>query len=95
MKKILVLGVSGMAGHMIYTVLGETKNYEIVGTTNSQNFDSQSKKLNIYDRNQLIKIIEEHFSDERPIIIGTGGFSHLFEKDKIFDFIINNKDDGN
>ena len=32
MKKILVLGVSGMAGHMIYTVLGETKNYEIVGT---------------------------------------------------------------
>ena len=40
MKKILVLGVSGMAGHMIYTVLGETKNYEIVGTTNSQNFES-------------------------------------------------------
>ena len=63
MKKILVLGVSGMAGHMIYTVLGETKNYEIVGTTNSQNFESQNKKLNIYDRNQLIKIIEDFKPD--------------------------------
>ena len=63
MKKILVLGASGMAGHMIYTVLNETENYEIVGTTNSQNFDSQNKKLNIYDRNQLIKIIEDFKPD--------------------------------
>lgn len=30
----------------------------------------------------------ECFKDEAPIIIGTGGFAHLFEKEKVFDAII-------
>lgn len=30
-------------------------------------------------------IIEENFKNERPIIIGTGGFSRLFEGSRIFD----------
>lgn len=63
MKNILVLGASGMAGHMIYTVLNETTEYAILGTTNSQNFVSENKKLNIYDRDLLIKIIEDFKPD--------------------------------
>ena len=33
------------------------------------------------------KISEECFSGERPLIIGTGGFTHLFQKENIFDHI--------
>ena len=32
--------------------------------------------------------IEEVFKNERPIIIGTGGFTHLFFEDKIFDVVL-------
>lgn len=34
------------------------------------------------------KVSNEVFKDEKPYIIGTGGFAHLFEKEKIFDEII-------
>lgn len=34
------------------------------------------------------RIIEEAFKDEVPVVIGTGGFSRLFENTKLFDIII-------
>lgn len=34
------------------------------------------------------RITREVFHDEKPFIIGTGGFAHLFEKEKIFDVIL-------
>lgn len=34
------------------------------------------------------RLTEECFSDEKPILIGTGGFSSLFEGENIFDIII-------
>lgn len=34
------------------------------------------------------RLSEECFKGEKPIIVGTGGFSSLFEKEKIFDAII-------
>ncbi len=34
------------------------------------------------------RITREAFHDEKPFIIGTGGFAHLFEKEKIFDVIL-------
>lgn len=34
------------------------------------------------------KIIEEAFKNEEPVVIGTGGFSRLFENAKLFDHII-------
>ncbi|MFP5520055.1 MAG: type III pantothenate kinase [Bdellovibrionia bacterium] len=34
------------------------------------------------------RITVENFRDEKPLIIGTGGFSHLFEKEKMFDVIL-------
>jgi len=34
------------------------------------------------------RLHRECFSDEKPVVIGTGGFSHLFEKEKLFDAIV-------
>ncbi len=34
------------------------------------------------------RITKECFQGEKPLVIGTGGFSHLFEKEKVFDEII-------
>jgi len=34
------------------------------------------------------RFITEAFQDERPIIIGTGGFAYLFQETKIFDVIL-------
>ncbi|MEW6006345.1 MAG: type III pantothenate kinase [Stygiobacter sp.] len=34
------------------------------------------------------RIIEEVFKDEAPVVIATGGFSRLFENQKLFDIII-------
>lgn len=36
------------------------------------------------------KMSKEVFHNERPIVIGTGGFARLFEKSKIFDVILPN-----
>ncbi len=33
-------------------------------------------------------LTRECFQDEKPLVIGTGGFAHLFEKEKIFDEIV-------
>lgn len=34
------------------------------------------------------RITKECFQDEKPLVIGTGGFAYLFEKEKIFDEIV-------
>lgn len=34
------------------------------------------------------RITQECFGDEKPLVIGTGGFAHLFEKEKLFDVIL-------
>lgn len=52
MKKILILGASGMAGHVIYTYFKENMDmnvFEIYGTKNSNNFNGVDTKLNIFD----------------------------------------------
>lgn len=33
------------------------------------------------------RVIQEHFSTEKPVVIGTGGFVSLFEKENLFDAI--------
>jgi type III pantothenate kinase len=34
------------------------------------------------------RLTKECFQDEKPLVIGTGGFAYLFEKEKIFDAIV-------
>jgi dTDP-4-dehydrorhamnose reductase len=57
MKKILILGASGMAGHVVYTFLENTKKYSILGTTNSNEFLFNTVKLDIFRTENLIEII--------------------------------------
>jgi len=59
MKKILVLGAAGMAGHVVYTYLTELKKYNVIGTTNSNNLEGVSLKMNIFDREEVGEVIEE------------------------------------
>lgn len=33
------------------------------------------------------RIVQENFTKQKPMVIGTGGFAHLFEKEKIFSII--------
>ena len=65
MKKILVLGAAGMAGHVVYSYLNELNKYEVVGTTNSNNLEGVSLKMNIFDAEEVKKII----SDQKPDVI--------------------------
>lgn len=34
------------------------------------------------------RLTKECFADAKPLIVGTGGFAHLFEKEKLFDVIL-------
>ncbi|MGJ7024622.1 sugar nucleotide-binding protein [Petrimonas sulfuriphila] len=68
--KILLLGAGGMAGHVIYTVLNETKQYELLGTINSTKFKDENIHLDIYDIEKLNGIIDGFSPD---VIINSVG----------------------
>lgn len=59
MKKILVLGGAGMAGHVIYTYLKESEKYEVYTTTNQNDFGKNSFKFDIFRIEDLEKILNE------------------------------------
>lgn len=63
MKKILILGASGMAGHMVYTYLKENTSYQVVGTTNSNNFGDGTIQLDIFDSFKLEFVLEKYKPD--------------------------------
>ena len=33
-------------------------------------------------------VTEEHFPNAKPLLVGTGGFSRLFEKEQLFDAFV-------
>jgi len=39
-------------------------------------------------RSFVASVTAEYFADDRPVVIGTGGFGRLFEEDKLFDAFI-------
>lgn len=63
MKKILVLGSAGMAGHVVYTYLKDLNKYEIIGTTNSNNLPGVSLKMNIFDVEEVRTVIQKNTPD--------------------------------
>lgn len=68
MKNIVVLGASGMAGHVVYTILKEKldkQNYNVLGTTNSNNFSDITQKLDIFNTNA----VEEYLVKEKPYMV--------------------------
>lgn len=54
-----------MAGHVVYTYLTELNKYNVVGTTNNNNLEGISLKMNIFDRKEVENVIE----DVKPDII--------------------------
>ena len=61
-KKLLILGATGMAGHVAYTYLNETCKYDIATICHSGKIEPNSYELDIYDTARLTQIIEK----ERP-----------------------------
>jgi dTDP-4-dehydrorhamnose reductase len=59
MSTVLVLGASGMAGHVIYTYLCENTNFQVFGTTNKTLFTDDLISLDIFDVIKLEKILKE------------------------------------
>ncbi len=39
-------------------------------------------------RELTARITEQEFADDPPVVIGTGGFAHLFDREKLFDHVI-------
>ncbi|RZJ46767.1 MAG: SDR family oxidoreductase, partial [Flavobacterium sp.] len=56
---------SGMAGHVAYTYLKALNKYDVIGTTNSNNVNGISLKMNIFDMDAVYTII----SNVKPDII--------------------------
>jgi len=61
MKKILVIGVKGMAGHVIFKSLSKLGNYEVYGV--ARNIDSTDRvfNLDVSNTKELEKIIDMQF----------------------------------
>lgn len=59
MKKILLLGASGMAGHMVYFFLKETNKYEIVNTVHKSKLTEDSIILDATDKNEVTNLIKK------------------------------------
>ncbi len=59
MKKILLLGASGMAGHMAYFFLKETNKYEIFNVVHRYKLTEDSIILDATNKNEVINIIKK------------------------------------
>lgn len=63
MNKVIVLGASGMAGHVIYTYLQEHTKYQIIGTTNSTYLNENCISLDVFNQLQVEKFITKNKPD--------------------------------
>lgn len=63
--------------------------HETVGRTTVESLQSGLYYGHLGAIREIVqRITRESFHDEAPLVIGTGGFAHLFEKEKIFDEIV-------
>jgi dTDP-4-dehydrorhamnose reductase len=62
MKKVLIIGSKGMAGHMIYYFLKENSDFEIVDIARNSNFHIPSHQLDVVDFEALTNVLK----DEKP-----------------------------
>jgi len=59
MKKVLILGASGMAGHVIYNYLQAYDDLYVIGTTHANYLNNNCISLNIFDTQKVEKILNE------------------------------------
>ncbi|MEK2689124.1 type III pantothenate kinase [Bdellovibrio sp. GT3] len=63
--------------------------HEALGRTTIESIQSGLYYGHLGTMKEIIaRVTRECFPDEQPFVIGTGGFSSLFEKEKVFDAII-------
>ena len=67
MKKVLVIGIKGMAGHVIFKSLPELGNYDVYGI--ARNIESSNKvfNLDVFNTLELKKIIDLQFDVFFPL----------------------------
>jgi dTDP-4-dehydrorhamnose reductase len=63
MKKILVIGIKGMAGHLIYKFLQNNKNYTVYGIARNIEPSKTIFNLDVSDTVKLNKIVDDHQFD--------------------------------
>ena len=63
MKKVLVIGCKGMAGHVIKTYLESLNNYQVIGIARNVNSTENLFNLDVSDTNKLEQIIKESSFD--------------------------------
>lgn len=63
MKKILVIGIKGMAGHVIYNYLNKYKKYEVFGIARNISETNKEFSLDVSDTDKVTEIIENHQFD--------------------------------
>lgn len=59
MKKVLVIGINGMAGHVIYKFLNKNKNHTVYGIARNIKPSNIIFNLDVLDTNELNKIIND------------------------------------
>jgi dTDP-4-dehydrorhamnose reductase len=63
MKKVLVIGCKGMAGHVIKTYLESLDNYQVIGIARNVNSNEKLFNLDVSDTNKFEQIIKESSFD--------------------------------
>ncbi|WP_375239113.1 SDR family oxidoreductase [Aurantibacter sp.] len=63
MKKVLVIGCKGMAGHVIKTYLESLNNYQVIGIARNVNSNENLFNLDVSDTNKLEQIFKESSFD--------------------------------
>ncbi len=58
MKKVLVIGAAGMAGHLVYTYLSSTGQYDMLSACHGRKLNSGSMILDVRDQAAVKKILE-------------------------------------
>jgi dTDP-4-dehydrorhamnose reductase len=59
MKKILVIGIKGMAGHLIYSYFTESKLYQVFGLARNVETSHNVFNVDVADTNQLKSLLQE------------------------------------
>lgn len=62
-KKILVVGIKGMAGHVLYNHLQKNDSFEVYGIARNINETAREFSLDVYDTVRLKEIIDDHNFD--------------------------------
>lgn len=63
MKKILIIGSKGMAGHMLYHYFNEHTNFEVVDIARNNDFHTPTHQLNVTDFASLHKVLKSEAPD--------------------------------